>query len=166
MMVRGPVLMLSHPGTGVGVAVGVKVIVGVKVNVGVRVSVGVSVGVLLGRGVNVGSSGPNVAVFVGVSVGGPAVAVSVAVAVGGEVAVGVLAEPEPDPEGGLSPTSTNPRIVRALVEVNVRELKGMSLTRGVYVPLTVTLTRSLVVNIKSLSSPLVVRSHQAKGVAE
>ena len=157
--------MLSQPGTGVEVAVGVRVIVGVKVIVGLGVVVAVSVGVLLGKGVNVGSSGDSVAVFVGVSVGGPAVAVKVAVDVAGEVAVGVFAEPEPDPEAGLCPTSTNPRIVRALIEVNVREPKGMSLTRGVYVPDTVTFTRSLVVSVKSLSSVArIKRSHHAKGV--
>jgi len=40
-----PVVMLSHPGTGVEVAVGVKVFVGVGVTV--RVLVGVNVGVLV-----------------------------------------------------------------------------------------------------------------------
>jgi len=65
-----------------------------------------------------------------VLLGTVAVAVNGEVAVAGDVAVGVNPEPDPDPDDGLSPTSTNPRIDRALIEVNVREGKGISLMRG------------------------------------
>lgn len=130
--VIAPGVMLSHPATAVGVAVGVKVFVGVGVTVGVllgvnvAVIVGVRVGVLLGRGVNV-TTWPDGSVAVGVSDGSVAVGVS-----DGTVAAGVFdgPEPEPDPEPEPESSSKRPRMVRALDEVNVRELKGIRFTMG------------------------------------
>ena len=139
--------MLSQPGIGVDVEVGVNVMVGVKVVVGIRVSVkvgvivGVSVAVVLGSGVNVIKSPPGfVAVGVGVSDGMvdvgmgvyvldgvPAIAVCVL-----DIAVNVpdAPPPPPPPANGSVPSSKNPRIVRALVEVNLRDGRGSNLTIG------------------------------------
>ena len=140
-----PVVMPSHPGTGVEVAVGVKVMVGVKVGVKVGVTVGVSVGVLLGRGVNV-ITGPDGSVAVGASDVTVTVGVSAAtVAVGppdGDVADGVC--DAPDGGGTLCPVvkSIIPSIVRALDEMNVREPIGIRLTIGLYIAVISTITRS------------------------
>ena len=132
-----PAKMLPQPGTGVEVLVGVKVIVGVKVVVEVRVAVkvgvivGVSVIVLLGKGVNVINS-PAGSVAVGVFEGlvGFAVDVSEGKAVDGSVAVDVLNEPVVGTTLFPDVKSRIPRIVRALEEVMVRELMGISVIIG------------------------------------
>ena len=94
-------------------------------DVGVDVGVldGVNVGVLLGRGVKLAgvTAGSNVLVAVGVS-DGVGVSVGVLDGVAVDTGVGVFAGPEP--------SETNPRKVRALDEVNVRELIGINLTMG------------------------------------
>jgi hypothetical protein len=145
----GPGMMLSHPGTAVGVVVGVNVSVGVGVTVGVLegvnvgVIVGVSVEVLLGRGVNV-ITGPDGSVAAGVSDGTVAITVGVSDGMGvdGTVAVGVFDEPDPGTELRPVVISTIPSIVRALDAVIVREPIGIRFTIGLYVAITVTRTRS------------------------
>jgi len=153
-------LILPHPGTAVGVVVGVKVSVGVGVIVGVlegvnvAVIVGVSVGVLVSSGVSV-NTGPDASVAVGVSDGTVAVGVS-----DGTVAVGVLLGP--DGTGvfvgpALDPSSTNPKMVRALDETNVFGPIGISLVKGLYWAVTSTSTRSWLLpefTSTSVSSPL------------
>ena len=79
MMVIGPAMIMSQPGTAVGVEVGVNVIVGVKVIVAVGVIVGVRVGVFVGNGVGVD---PPSSTVVGVLDGTVAVAVNVSAGTG------------------------------------------------------------------------------------
>lgn len=132
-----PAVMLSQPATGVEVAVGVNVSVGV--NVGVKVSV------LLGNNVMVGvtsevsvkaNSGVSVGVAVAVGVSdGPSVGVSSVPAA--EVAAAEVAAPEvaaaeveaaPPPEAVAS--DTNPRIVRALCDMNGLAERGTNFVSG------------------------------------
>ena len=130
-----PARMFPQPGTGVEVEVGVKVMVGVKVTVGVEVCVrvgvivGVFVTVLLGNGVNVTRSPPG-SVGVGVFVGPLGIDVGVSVGAAVKVAAGVLVGPVVGTTLFPVVMSRIPRMVRALDEVIVRELIGISVSIG------------------------------------
>src|SRR5215207_8046493 len=142
-----PVVILPQPGIAVGVEVGVNVMVGVKVTVGVGEMEGVTVGVLVGRGVNV-TKGPEE-----VSVGVFEAAITVDVGVLDGIAVAGV-EGGVDVGPGFDPTSMNPRMVRALNEVNVWFPSGTRVTSGLYVAETVTNTRSPEETVTVLSSPV------------